>query len=111
MDYIADLHTHSPYSRATSPEGTLSGLAGWARVKGIHVIGTGDFTHPGWFRCLREELTPSEPGLFRLKDEEAIASPLSTLVSAALHGRGSPFQLPVTLNAPAPTLNSASIPL
>ena len=69
MDYIADLHTHSPYSRATSPEGTLSGLAGWARVKGIQVIGTGDFTHPGWFRSLREELTPAEPGLFKLKDE------------------------------------------
>ena len=77
MDYIADLHTHSPYSRATSPEGTLSGLAGWAQVKGIHVIGTGDFTHPGWFRCLREELVPAEPGLFRLKDEEAICTPLA----------------------------------
>jgi DNA helicase-2/ATP-dependent DNA helicase PcrA len=76
MDYIADLHTHSPYSRATSPEGTLSGLAGWARVKGIQVIGTGDFTHPGWFRRLREELVPAEPGLFRLKDEKVIASPL-----------------------------------
>jgi DNA helicase II / ATP-dependent DNA helicase PcrA len=77
MDYIADLHTHSPYSRATSPEGTLSGLAGWARVKGIQVIGTGDFTHPAWFRCLREELAPAEPGLFRLKHEEAIVSPLA----------------------------------
>ena len=77
MDYIADLHTHSPYSRATSPEGTLSGLAGWARVKGIQVIGTGDFTHPGWFRSIREELIPAEPGLFRLKDEAAIALPLA----------------------------------
>lgn len=82
MDYIADLHTHSPYSRATSPEGTLSGLAGWARVKGIHVIGTGDFTHPGWFRCLREELVPAEPGLFRLKDEGAIVSPLAGVAPA-----------------------------
>lgn len=77
MDYVADLHTHSPYSRATSPEGTLKGLAGWARVKGIQVIGTGDFTHPGWFRSLKEELMPAEPGLFRLKDEGAIASPLA----------------------------------
>ena len=77
MDYIADLHTHSPYSRATSPEGTLAGLAGWARAKGIRVIGTGDFTHPGWFRCIREELVPAEPGLFRLKDEAAIVSPLA----------------------------------
>ena len=82
MDYIADLHTHSPYSRATSPEGTLSGLAGWARVKGIQVIGTGDFTHPGWFRRLREELAPAEPGLFRLKDEEAIVPPLAEATPA-----------------------------
>jgi uncharacterized protein (TIGR00375 family) len=82
MEYIADLHTHSPYSRATSPEGTLSGLAGWARVKGIQVIGTGDFTHPGWFRRLREELAPAEPGLFRLRDEEAIVSPLAGVAPA-----------------------------
>ncbi|MHB8772290.1 MAG: UvrD-helicase domain-containing protein [Syntrophales bacterium] len=76
MDYIADLHTHSPFSRATSPAGTLSGLAGWARIKGIQVIATGDFTHPGWFRRLREELVPAEPGLFRLKDEGTIGTPL-----------------------------------
>lgn len=82
MDYIADLHTHSPYSRATSPQGTLSGLAGWARVKGIQVIATGDFTHPGWFRRLREELVPAEPGLFRLKDEATIVSPLAGVASA-----------------------------
>ena len=82
MDYIADLHTHSPYSLATSPEGTLWGLAAWARVKGIQVIGTGDFTHPGWFRRLREELVPAEPGLFRLKDEAAVASPLAGVAPA-----------------------------
>ena len=82
MDYIADLHTHSPYSRATSPEGTPSGLAGWARIKGIQVIATGDFTHPAWFRRLREELEPAEPGLFRLKDETTIASPLGGVTPA-----------------------------
>jgi len=77
MDFIADLHIHSPYSRATSPQSTLTGLAGWARVKGIQVIGTGDFTHPGWFRHLQEELEPAEPGLFKLKNEGAIVSPLA----------------------------------
>ncbi len=76
MEYIADLHTHSPYSRATSPEGTLPGLAAWARIKGIQVIATGDFTHPAWFTSLREALEPAEPGLFRLKDEGAIGLPL-----------------------------------
>jgi uncharacterized protein (TIGR00375 family) len=82
MDYIADLHVHSPYSRATSSGSTLVGLAGWARVKGIQVIGTGDFTHPGWFRCLKEELEPAEPGLFKLKNETAIVSPLAGVTPA-----------------------------
>ena len=77
MDYIADLHIHSPYSRATSPTSTLAGLAAWARVKGIVVLGTGDFTHPGWFNQLQAQLEPAEPGLFRLKDEAAISSPLA----------------------------------
>jgi DNA helicase II / ATP-dependent DNA helicase PcrA len=76
MDYIADLHIHSPYSRATSRESTLAGLSAWARIKGIQVIGSGDFTHPGWLRRLREELEPAEPGLFRLKNEGDIPSPL-----------------------------------
>ncbi len=76
MEYIADLHIHSPFSRATSRESTLAGLAAWARIKGIQVVGTGDFTHPGWLKCLKEELVPAEPGLFRLKDETRLASPL-----------------------------------
>ena len=69
MKFIADLHIHSPYSRATSKTGTIQGLFAWARVKGINVIGTGDFTHPGWLSRLKENLEPAEPGLFRLKDE------------------------------------------
>jgi len=70
MLYIADLHIHSPYSRATSKQSTLAGLAAWAGVKGIQVVGTGDFTHPGWFRQLQEQLVEAEPGYFRLRDPE-----------------------------------------
>jgi len=66
--YIADLHIHSPFSRATSKSSNLAGLAAWSAVKGIDVIGTGDFTHPGWFGQLRENLQPAEPGFFKLKD-------------------------------------------
>lgn len=69
MRYIADLHIHSPYSRATSPTSDLPGLAAWAQVKGIHVIGTGDFTHPAWFSQVSEQLVPAEPGFFRLKND------------------------------------------
>jgi uncharacterized protein (TIGR00375 family) len=68
MLYIADLHIHSPFSRATSKSSNLAGLAAWSAIKGIDVIGTGDFTHPGWFRQLRENLQPAEPGFFKLKD-------------------------------------------
>jgi DNA helicase-2/ATP-dependent DNA helicase PcrA len=76
MNYCADLHTHSPFSRATSPASTLAGLAGWARIKGVQVVASGDFTHPAWFGRLKDELLPAEPGLFRLKDDHLIPSPL-----------------------------------
>ncbi len=70
MRYIADLHIHSPYSRATSKSSNLAGLAAWSAIKGIDVIGTGDFTHPGWFSELRENLQPAEPGFFKLKGDD-----------------------------------------
>ena len=65
-----------PIPGPRAPREPCSGLAGWARVKGIRVVGTGDFTHPGWFRSIREELEPAEPGLFKLRDESGIVSPL-----------------------------------
>ncbi len=68
MRYIADLHVHSHYSRATSKNLTLESLYQWAKIKGIGVVGTGDFTHPFWFRELREKLAPDGGGFFRLKD-------------------------------------------
>ena len=69
MRYIADLHIHSLFSRATSKASHLHGLASWAAIKGIQVIGTGDFTHPVWFSQLVEYLEEAEPGFFRLKPE------------------------------------------
>ncbi|RGX55365.1 hypothetical protein DWV16_09080 [Anaerotruncus sp. AF02-27] len=65
--YIADLHIHSKYSRATSRECVPEYLDLWARRKGIDLIGTGDFTHPAWREELREKLEPAEDGLYRLK--------------------------------------------
>ncbi len=70
--YIADLHIHSRYSRATSRDGTPEQLELWARRKGIHIVGTGDFTHPAWREELSEKLTPAEDGLYRLKEEYRI---------------------------------------
>ena len=39
----------------------------WAQLKGITVIGTGDFTHPQWLGELNEALEPLGNGLFTLK--------------------------------------------
>ncbi|MGI6657472.1 MAG: UvrD-helicase domain-containing protein [Desulfobulbus sp.] len=69
MKYIADLHVHSLYSRATSKNSHLHGLAAWAAVKGIAVVATGDCTHPRWFAHLSESLEPAEPVFFRLQSE------------------------------------------
>lgn len=69
MKFIADLHVHSKFSRATSKSLDLESLYTAARLKGIDLVGTGDFTHPGWFAELEEKLVPAEPGLFKLRDD------------------------------------------
>lgn len=71
QELVVDFHIHSHYSRATSKDCTLEGLYRWGKLKGIQVIGTGDFTHPAWFAEIREKLEPAERGLFKLKDELA----------------------------------------
>lgn len=60
--YIADLHIHSRFSRATSRDCDLPHLDWWARRKGIQLIGTGDFTHPAWRAEMREQLVPAGRG-------------------------------------------------
>lgn len=69
MFFYADLHIHSKYSRATSKDCNLEQLALWAQKKGLSVIGTGDFTHPAWFKEINEKLIPAGNGAYRLKPE------------------------------------------
>ncbi len=71
MKFIADLHIHSKFSIATAKNLDLENLYIAAQLKGITVIGTGDFTHPGWFAEIKEKLVEAEPGLFKLKDKIA----------------------------------------
>lgn len=67
--YIADLHIHSRFSRATSRDGDAPHLDWWARRKGIGLVGTGDFTHPAWRAELHEQLEPAGEGVYTLKAE------------------------------------------
>jgi uncharacterized protein (TIGR00375 family) len=71
MKFVADLHIHSKYSRATAKNLDLENLYLWAQYKGIQVVGTGDFVHPAWLKEIEEKLEPAEPGLFKLKDKFA----------------------------------------
>lgn len=71
MQHVVDLHIHSHYSRATSKNCDLAGLYYWGKLKGISIIGTGDFTHPEWFAEIYEKLAPAEPGLYKLRGDLA----------------------------------------
>lgn len=67
MKFSADFHIHSKYSRATSRDMDLESLNRWAKIKGIKVLGTGDFTHRVWLKNLKEKLESAESGLYRLR--------------------------------------------
>ena len=71
MEFIADLHIHSRFSRATAKNLDIENLHIAAQIKGIGVVGTGDFTHPGWFEEIQQRLVPAEPGLYQLRDDFA----------------------------------------
>lgn len=65
--FIADFHIHSRFSLATSKYLTPTNLDYWARIKGLSVIGTGDFTHPTWTKELYRSIEESSQGLYTLK--------------------------------------------
>lgn len=66
MPYVADLHIHSRFSRACSPQLTIPNLAKWAKYKGIDLLGTGDFLHPLWLSEIKQHLKPQPSGLHEL---------------------------------------------
>lgn len=70
MRLIADLHIHSKYSRATSPDMNPVEITKWADKKGIAVIGSGDFQHPAYFGELKNKLEPAEPGLLKVRKQK-----------------------------------------
>lgn len=99
MKFIADLHIHSKYSRATSLKGNLENIAKSALIKGIQVVATGDFTHPQWFKEIKEGLEPAEKGLFKLKGYETRFF-LSTEISCIYSKKGKVRKLHILVFAP-----------
>jgi uncharacterized protein (TIGR00375 family) len=67
MRVIADLHIHGKYSRATSEQMSITEIAKYAKIKGLNLVGTGDFTHPTWLREAKDTLiSDGDSGLYKL---------------------------------------------
>ena len=80
MPIIADLHIHSKYSRATSRDLNLENLDKAAQIKGIDILATADFTHPEWFKELKQKLVLQDNGFYKLKNGQTLFVP-STEIS------------------------------
>ena len=85
MPYIADLHTHSRFANACSPQLTLPNLAKWAKLKGIDLLGTGDCFYPGWIEELKRLLQPTPTGLY---EYEGVKFVVSTEIACVYTERG-----------------------
>jgi uncharacterized protein (TIGR00375 family) len=65
MEIIADLQIHSKYARATSKNISIENLEKYARIKGLKLLGVGDFQHPLRRNEIDEKLTEDEYGILR----------------------------------------------
>ena len=65
MEIISDLHLHSKYSRACSKDLDIENMEKYARIKGVNLMGTGDFQHPKWQKELKEKLKEDGTGILR----------------------------------------------
>lgn len=90
MRIVADLHVHSKYARATSPRCDIKGLTEGAKIKGIDVIATGDFTHPAYFTEIKSHLRNEEGGLFPYGEVKFI---LSTEMSLIYSDKGRTYKM------------------
>ena len=106
MKFIADFHLHSKYSRATSPDMNLESLDKWAKIKGLKVLGTGDFTHPEWSKSLKEKLAPAEPGLYKRKESKTDTRFILTCEISSVYSKGGKVRRTHTLLF-APSLETA----
>ena len=85
--YVADLHIHSRFSRACSPQLNIPNLVEWAKLKGINLLGTGDFLHPLWLTELKANLKEDGSGLMIYQDQ-SVKFVLSVEVSSIYSHKG-----------------------
>ena len=103
MKYIADLHLHSKYARACSKELELPQIQAACLEKGVDIIGTGDFTHPGWFKHLKDGLVEDgNSGLYVLKNNPSkVHWMLSSEVALIYKDKGKTRRIHLVMHAPS----------
>jgi len=84
---IADLHIHSRFSRACSKNITIPELVKWAKVKGLNLLGTSDFTHPIWLQEIKDNLKGNGNGFYYYEDFPFILSGEISLMYTQGRGR------------------------
>ncbi len=97
MQFIADFHIHSKYSRATSRDMDVEHLVEWSKLKGISLLGTGDFTHHLWLEELKNKLEPTGKGLFIKNGVHFI---LTTEISSIYSKNGRAYRIHNLIFAP-----------
>lgn len=98
MEFVADFHVHSRYSRATSRDMDVEHIAQWAKLKGISLMGTGDFTHHLWLEELRTKLEPTGKGLLVYQGVHFV---LSAEVSSIYSKGGRTYRIHNVILAPS----------
>ncbi len=88
MAYVADLHIHSRFSRACSPQLNIPNLVEWAKYKGINVMGTGDFLHPLWLTELKRDLTEDGTGFLSYSKDPSIKFVLTVEIASIYTQKG-----------------------
>ena len=84
-EHILDLHIHSKYSRACSPDLELPKIAAACAVRGITIAATGDFTHPAWFAHMKEHLVEENKGIYKLRTlPPSSGTPLTAVANSEL---------------------------
>lgn len=68
MKLVSDLHLHSRFARACSKNLNIPVMSKYAKIKGIDLLGTGDFQHPKWLPEIKKELTEVGDGIYKSKE-------------------------------------------
>ena len=84
MQYVADLHLHSKYSRAVSKDMILPTMAEWGKKKGIDILSAADWTHSLWFREINAQLEEAAEGLYKLKTQNSKLKTASDAVKTTI---------------------------